>query len=189
MISCLESPDIASEKVWISDVPRSVCKPHSVRQYFRKETLPRRPSLLAGRLRPAPAAYPELRSEQLPGASVAGGSIAPAWPCSRWGLPGRSGCPGRRWSLTPPFHPHLAVLTDRFGGLFLWPDPAGCPAPGVTRHRALWSADFPLYGRLAPPAIARPTWAETYYMIFRGSSNKKLRCPASIKITLTEPTK
>jgi hypothetical protein len=27
--------------------------------------------------------------------------------------------------------------------LFLWPDPAGCPTPGVTRHRALWSADFP----------------------------------------------
>src|SRR5690606_39222165 len=29
------------------------------------------------------------------------------------------------------------------GGMFLWPDLAGCPAPGVTRHRALWSADFP----------------------------------------------
>jgi hypothetical protein len=32
-------------------------------------------------------------------------------------------------------------LTRRF--IFLWPDPAGRPAPGVTRHRALWSADFP----------------------------------------------
>ena len=30
------------------------------------------------------------------------------------------------------------------GGLFLWPDPAGYPAPGVARRRALWSADFPL---------------------------------------------
>jgi len=28
-----------------------------------------------------------------------------AWSCSRWGLPGRPGHPGRRWSLTPPFHP------------------------------------------------------------------------------------
>ena len=27
--------------------------------------------------------------------------------------------------------------------MFLWPDPAGCPAPGFPRHRALWSADFP----------------------------------------------
>jgi len=32
--------------------------------------------------------------------------VAPAWPCSRWGLPGRPGHPGRRWSLTPPFHPY-----------------------------------------------------------------------------------
>jgi len=29
------------------------------------------------------------------------------------------------------------------GGLFLWPYPAGCPTPGVTRHHAPWSADFP----------------------------------------------
>jgi hypothetical protein len=26
---------------------------------------------------------------------------------------------------------------------FLWPYPAGLPAPGFPRHRALWSADFP----------------------------------------------
>jgi len=29
------------------------------------------------------------------------------------------------------------------GGLFLWPDPTGCPVPGVTRRHALRSADFP----------------------------------------------
>jgi hypothetical protein len=29
------------------------------------------------------------------------------------------------------------------GGLFLWPDPLSCLNPGVTRHLALWSADFP----------------------------------------------
>ena len=33
---------------------------------------------------------------------------------------------------------HIAV-----GSLFLWPDPANLFAPGVTRHHALWSADFP----------------------------------------------
>jgi hypothetical protein len=32
--------------------------------------------------------------------------FAPAWPCSRRGLPGRPHCCGRRWSLTPPFHPY-----------------------------------------------------------------------------------
>jgi hypothetical protein len=46
--------------------------------------------------------------------------IVPAWPCSRWGLPGRGCCHPRRWSFTlsttmssikrmrcilPPFHP------------------------------------------------------------------------------------
>src|SRR5512143_2908763 len=37
---------------------------------------------------------------------------------------------------------HLAEL-KRGCGLFLWPYPSGCPVPGVTRHLALWSADFP----------------------------------------------
>ena len=32
-------------------------------------------------------------------------TFRPAWPCSRWGLPGRWHCCRRRWSLTPPFHP------------------------------------------------------------------------------------
>jgi hypothetical protein len=41
---------------------------------------------------------------------------------------------------------HLFTLTShpKVGcGLFLWPDPAGYPVPGITRHLALWSADFP----------------------------------------------
>lgn len=32
-------------------------------------------------------------------------TFRPAWPCSRWGLPGRRHRCRRRWSLTPPFHP------------------------------------------------------------------------------------
>jgi hypothetical protein len=32
--------------------------------------------------------------------------FTPAWPCSRWGLPGRLHYCKRRWSLTPPFHHH-----------------------------------------------------------------------------------
>src|SRR3989304_6693850 len=49
---------------------------------------------------------------------------------------------------------HLFILTEGStaptSGMFLWPDPAGCPTPGITRHRALWSADFPR------PRVAEP---------------------------------
>ena len=81
---------------------------------------------------------------------------------------------GRRWSLTPPFHPYLGIVDCRFliadwssgddrnlqsaidnlqsrGGKFLWPGPANYFTPGVTRQRALWSADFPRKGILSPP--------------------------------------
>ena len=54
------------------------------------------------------------------------GTVAPAWPCSRRGLPGRGHCWPRRWSLTPPFHPDPG---SRRGGLFLWPCPRVAP-PG-----------------------------------------------------------
>jgi hypothetical protein len=48
--------------------------------------------------------------------------------------------PSLRWALTPPFHPYLAV-TGRF--VFCC---AVCPrlrVPGITRHHALRSPDFP----------------------------------------------
>jgi hypothetical protein len=44
---------------------------------------------------------------------------------------------------------HLFTVTEKFGGLFLWPYPANYFAPGVTRHHALWSADFPRPRRAA----------------------------------------
>lgn len=89
--------------------------------------------------------------------------IVPAWPCSRWGLPGRECYHPRRWSLTlpttsssikrmlrilPPFHPcrHFQTPFDVWkclGGLFLWPDPEDFSPPDVIRHLALRSADFP----------------------------------------------
>ena len=69
--------------------------------------------------------------------------FAPAWPCSRWGLPGRRHHCQRRWSLTPPFHPYpiecvhgkgTFTIPSRPGGPFLWSfpwvSPPGCyPAP------------------------------------------------------------
>jgi hypothetical protein len=42
------------------------------------------------------------------------------------------------------------------GGLFLWPNPSGCPVPGVARHHAPWSADFPRQRDAA--AVIRPAW-------------------------------
>jgi len=53
---------------------------------------------LPGRIteRAAPHAGSRLPSSQ---------TFRPAWPCSRWGLPGQRHHCRCRWSLTPPFHP------------------------------------------------------------------------------------
>jgi len=69
--------------------------------------------------------------------------FAPAWPCSRWGLPGRRHCCRRRWSLTPPFHPYLKDRRPISQAVVFCGPFRGSPRPGVTRHHALWSADFP----------------------------------------------
>ena len=52
-----------------------------------------------------------------------------AWPCSWWGLPGRPCHHVRRWSLTPPFHPHRAAWRGSL--LFCGPFPSGCPDLGL----------------------------------------------------------
>src|SRR3989338_2038635 len=58
-----------------------------------------------------------------------------------WGVCGRGGGVGA-FTLSFPPPPRGA------GPAFLWaPVRAGPPAPGVTRRRALWSADFPRHGR------------------------------------------
>jgi len=72
----------------------------------------------------------------------------------------------RRWSLTPPFHPSSPAiqtgggrfystptnLKSHLSGYFLWPYPKDYSLPGVTRHRALRSADFP---RPRPASVPR----------------------------------
>jgi len=60
-----------------------------------------------------------------------------------------------------PFSPcrlfTLTVIAKRCsGGMFLWPDPTGCPVPGITRHRALWSADFPRPCNAGPRSPDQP---------------------------------
>jgi hypothetical protein len=99
---------------------------HAWATIYLRATSPRRSSDLpeAQRVRAAP--FPRW-------------GIAPAWPCSRRRLPGRRHCCRRRWSLTPPFHPDPACA----GRSFSVARALGLPRPGVTRHRALWSADFP----------------------------------------------
>ena len=52
-------------------------------------------------------------------------SRLPIRSCSRWGLPSRTGCPARWWSLTPPFHHRRARGR---GSRFLWHFPSGHPA-------------------------------------------------------------
>ncbi len=63
----------------------------------------------------------------------------PIWHCSRWGLPCRSCC-----------HVRGGLLLHRFtfspqvrGSLFSVALSLGLPPPGVTRHRFMWSPDFP----------------------------------------------
>ena len=63
-----------------------------------------------------------------------------------------------RCALTAPFHPYPERVAATGAVCFLWHCPSGCLAAsapvcisdriGVTRHRALWSSDFP------PPARA-----------------------------------
>jgi hypothetical protein len=55
--------------------------------------------------------------------------------------------PRARWALTPPFHPYRSARCvaagGRNGGLFSVALSSRSPSPGVTRHPALWSSDFP----------------------------------------------
>ena len=53
-----------------------------------------------------------------------------AWLCSQWGLPGHHRYRQCRWSLTPPFHPHVVGwgVPTRRRGLFLWPCPRVAPS-------------------------------------------------------------
>ena len=90
----------------------------------------------------------------------------PMWPCSRWGLPcrlryrRRGGLLPRRFTLAC----RSACCHVEAGGLFSVALSFAFPRPGVTRHRALWSSDFPpvaLLRRLRRTAGSRPAIACT----------------------------
>ncbi len=94
-----------------------------------------------------------------PGARCGGSPLAPARPCSRWGLSCRGRYRRARWALTPPFHPCLcggrSTGPERaaIGGLFSVTLSVASRRPGFPRHRTLWSPDFP---RAAPHVAADP---------------------------------
>ena len=83
----------------------------------------------------------------------------PMRPCSRWGLPchpryrGRGGLLPRRFTLTrvgPVDASGPAVCS-------LWHSPRALPSPGVTRHRTLWSSDFPPVAKQPAITCRTPT--------------------------------
>jgi hypothetical protein len=92
-----------------------------------------RSSLWAARHRAARCGLPGTGTLPLEGAHKETSSlpssaddIVPAWPCSRRWLPGHPHYCGRRWSLTPPFHPHPPIPKGmRAAVCFLWPFSAG----------------------------------------------------------------
>ena len=90
--------------------------------------------------RPSPrAAYPGLSR-----ARRRGQRLAPAWPCSGWGLP-CDDCYQPPGALLP--HPFTLACAsprgDAIGGLLSVALSSASRRPGVTRHPALWSSDFP----------------------------------------------
>ncbi len=70
--------------------------------------------------------------------------FAPAWPCSRRGLPGRVHYCTRRWSLTPPFHHHYPARKGGVAVCFCGPVPAGSRLSAAFPPRVL--SDAVLYG-------------------------------------------
>ncbi len=66
-------------------------------------------------------------------------------------------------TISPLPSPQLSQgRVENKGGIFLWPDPISYPIPGVTRHHALWSADFPRRNRSCD-AVTRSTRAISSY--------------------------
>jgi len=83
----------------------------------------------------------------------AGRSSSPIWPCSEWGLPCRP-CHQERGALLP--HPFTLTCAseEAIGGLLSVALSVALRRPGVTRHPALWSSDFPRHPRVPRSSLA-----------------------------------
>ena len=76
-----------------------------------------------------------------------GGPMVPYLALLRMGFAVRLLLPGARCALTAPFHPCLCPgKTRAIGGLLSAALSVTSRCPGVTRHPALWSSDFPPLG-------------------------------------------
>ncbi len=105
-------------------------------------------TIVADRLkRPTCTASPRVGGDRW-AAFPDGGRDGATWPCTPWGLPGRSRRRERRCALTAPFHPlptqcrlgrrdcsllHVPSAPRRSGAIRL----------PVRKHGALWCSDFP----------------------------------------------
>ena len=79
----------------------------------------------------------------LPGTQVGRAAPRPYLALLQVGFSMRLPLPKARCALTTPFHPCLCSLTEAIGGLLSVALSIGFRRPGVTRHPALWSSDFP----------------------------------------------
>ncbi len=89
------------QNVLVQEYLRPVYKPHSVQQI----ALPGQVIYL-GSASPRCSVQPTRGCAETSSLPSSVDDFAPAWPCSRRGLPGRLHYCKRRWSLTPPFHHH-----------------------------------------------------------------------------------
>ena len=101
------------------------------------------------------AAYPGLRRDRR--------SLVLYLALLRMGFAVRPLSPAARCALTAPFHPCLCPADGAIGGLLSAALSVTSRCPGVTRHPALWSSDFPPRGKSGglPAAIPRPVLLDT----------------------------
>ena len=88
----------------------------------------------------------------LPGTQMGRAAPRPCLALLQVGFSVRPPLPKARCALTAPFHPCLCSLTEAIGGLLSVALSIGFRRPGVTRHPALWSSDFP-----PMDTVTRPT--------------------------------
>ena len=138
---------------------RPVYKPHSVSPPKRA----RRSSLWDGCYHPPRAAYPELWLNTTGRRAASPPPFGGGRPCLALLPEGVAWLPTLLWTPVVSYTAFSSLPVESSsqpGGMSLWPDPIGCPNPGVTRLRALWSADFPrpfagASGRDRPTGLSR----------------------------------
>jgi hypothetical protein len=121
------------------------------------------------------AAYPGLSPRpRAVGSSGAGHPSSPIWPCSGWGLPCHACCQTRgallphRFTLACAAGPRSLAVAAAIGGVLSVALSVASRRPGITRHPALRSSDFPRH---------RPEHAPTCAAILTRLPKGNLKCP------------